>query len=193
MSAELRTRNLHSVADGYGERRPAGRIDYCFARFRQMLLQGLFVAMLALGSYWLISRFFLASVQIVGASMMPTLHDSERLLLNRWIYYLRRPHTGEIVVFRDPVDRGKAVKRIIAAPGDSVDLREGRVFVNGRQLAENYLEAGMPTFPHMGRLEQTFTCGKDQYLLLGDNRQNSADSRAYGLVRRQEILGLIVH
>jgi signal peptidase I len=124
--------------------------------------------------------------------MTPTLCDSQRYLLNRWVYYVRAPHPTEVVVIRDPLEAGFAVKRIIGAPGDSVYLRDGNVYVNGRKLSEPYLPLGMPTFTYSRFNEQLFKCGKDQYFVLGDNRKNSTDSRTYGPVSRQNVLGLIV-
>ena len=128
--------------------------------------------------YLFISRFLLASVQVVGESMMPSLHDSEHLLLNRWIYRLRLPRAGEIVVFHDLLDHQLAVKRIIGVPGDAVDFKNGSVYLNGRKLSEAYLDHNMPTFPFMTRKTQSFICSSGKYLVLGDNRKNSADSRA---------------
>jgi signal peptidase I len=84
------------------------------------------------------------------------------------------------------------VKRIIGVSGDSIYLKEGAVFINGRKLSEPYLPASTPTYPYGSSQEQFIICGKDQYFLLGDNRMNSADSRSYGPVARNRILGLIV-
>lgn len=157
------------------------------------ICQCLAVAALGLASYFFISHFFLQSVTVVGRSMAPTLSDSQRYLLNRWILYVRPPHREDIVVLRDLIDNSFAVKRVIGTPGDQVDLKGGKVFVNGRQLDEAYLPPGTPTFSYSKLNEQLFTCEKDQFFVLGDNRMNSADSRTYGPVPRRNILGLIVH
>jgi len=154
--------------------------------------QLLVVGGMAVASYFVISHFFLQSVKIVGRSMVPTLCDSQHYLLNRWIYYVRSPRQSDIVVLRDPSDNGYSVKRVIAAPGDSVYLKDGSVYVNGRKLKESYLAPGTPTFTDSKYHDQLISCGKGQFFVLGDNRLNSIDSRSYGPVPRTNILGPIV-
>ena len=156
-------------------------------------LQCLAVLVLAAVSYWIISRFLLQSVTVVGRSMVPTLYDSQHYLLNRWVYHIHAPRHSDVVVLRDPSDNGFSVKRIIATPGDSVYLKDGSVYVNGCKLNEAYLVPGTPTFTDSKYRDQLILCGKDQYFLLGDNRLNSVDSRTYGLVPRRNILGPIIH
>jgi signal peptidase I len=147
---------------------------------------------LGLLSYLLVSHYILQTVQVVGESMVPTLQDSQQYLLNRWVYHFRAPRRTDVVVIRDPQENGFAVKRIIAAAGDRVDIKSGHVYVNGRRLSEPYLPPNTPTFPYLAANEQSLILGKDQFFVLGDNRKNSADSRTYGPVQRGSILGLIV-
>ncbi len=154
--------------------------------------QFLVVASLAFVSYFVISHYVLQSVKVVGRSMVPTLYDSQHYLLNRWIYHVHAPRCSDIVVLRDPSDNGFSVKRIIAGPGDSIYLRDGCVYVNGRKLDEPYLAPNTPTFTDSKYLRQLTLCGKDQFFVLGDNRLNSIDSRVYGPVPRRNILGPIV-
>jgi signal peptidase I len=158
---------------------------------RQILGCALVVA-LAYGCFEFITHYVLQSVQVVGASMSPTLHDSERYILNRWVYHMREPQPSEIVVLRDPVDNCYAVKRIVAKAGDSVYVTGGRLYVNGILLDEPYLPNGTLTFAGPRYREQFWVCGVNQYFVLGDNRNNSADSRLYGAVPRQNILGLVM-
>lgn len=152
----------------------------------------LFLAVFGYGVFQFAAHFVIQSVQVVGASMTPTLHDSGRYILNRWIYRVRDPKPQEIVVLRDPSANCYAVKRIIAKEGDTVHVKDGHLFVNGKLLSEPYLPPDMPTYPGPKVREQLWICGVNQYFVLGDNRNNSADSRVYGTVSRQNILGMVM-
>jgi len=148
--------------------------------------------MLGYGGYQLSSHFLFQSVQVVGSSMSPTLTDSEHHLLNRLIYHVRAPKREDVVVLRDPVDDVYLVKRIVAKEGDTVYLKDGKIFVNGKLLKESYLPRGTRTYGDPHYREQMWICGVNQYFVLGDNRNNSADSRIFGAVPQQYILGLVM-
>ncbi len=156
------------------------------------VLNFLSLGALAVASYFAVSHYLVQSVRVVGTSMAPTLQDSQSYLLNRWIYYARGPKRSEIVVLRDPSDNGFSVKRVIATAGDSVYLKGGSVYVNGRPLDEPYLRPGTFTDTGARYRDELVMCGTGQYFVLGDNRPNSIDSRIYGPVPRQNILGMIV-
>jgi len=161
-------------------------------RLFHQFTQGIALIACALLSYYLISHYLVQTVRVIGMSMVPTLHDSQLYLLNRWVLHVRAPARSEIVVLRDPLDGGFAVKRIIGVSGDSVYFREGEIYLNGKKLAESYLTPGTPTFPSGPAKEQFFQCKPGQFFVLGDNRGNSLDSRVYGPVSKRDILGLIV-
>ena len=192
MSAELPVANPESVSTRERLLVPESKMRSPVSSLARQAAQFLAIALLALGSYLLISHFFLQSVTVVGVSMFPTLHDSDRYLLNRWVFYVRAPRSADVVVIRDPMDNGFSVKRIVAAAGDSVCVKEGCVFVNGRQIEEAYLPPGTHTYAAAGHAEQWFQCNRGQYFVLGDNRNFSVDSRVYGPVPRQNILGLVI-
>jgi signal peptidase I len=162
------------------------------ASFHKLFSQFLLIGLLAFACYVLISQFLLQSVQVVGSSMVPTLHDADHYFLNRWIYHMHDPKRSDIVVIKDPTDGVYAVKRIIAMPGETVHIKNGGVYVNGKRLDEPYLGFGGSTFTNSKGREQLVLCGKDQYFVLGDNRSNSFDSRSYGPVRRKSILGTVI-
>ena len=159
--------------------------------FLKNIFFALLIGGLSYGSFQFITSYVMQSVHVVGLSMSPTLHDNESYVLNRWVYRVRDPKPSEIVVLRDPEDNCFAVKRIVAKQGDTVMVKKGHLFVNGKELNEPYLPEGTPTFPRPQYEEQMWICGVNQYFVLGDNRNNSADSRIYGAVSRQNILGMV--
>ncbi len=160
--------------------------------FVQQIYQCLAIGALAVASYFFISHYVLQSVQVAGSSMAPTLHDSDRYFLNRWSYDFRAPRRGEIVVVSDPTDGVYCVKRIIGLPGDTMSIKDGYLFVNGQELDEPYLAKGTMTFTPEKVQDEVVALGKDRYYVLGDNRNNSFDSRYYGPIARQNILGVVM-
>jgi signal peptidase I len=193
MDAELPIARTNSIAT----ERPLGasisKARRGSASWLKQVFQALVAAGLALASYYFISHYLVQSVQVVGNSMVPTLHNSEHYLLNRWVYNFKKPQRSDVVVIRDPAAGCFSVKRIIGIEGDSVYLKDGFVFLNGQKLNEPYLLAKTPTFAIGHTKEQLIMCGKDQFFLLGDNRMNSADSRVYGPVPRRNIIGMLVN
>ena len=173
---------------------PRAKPDYASLgrRLLKQLTQCLVVTAAAYGCFQFSSHYILQAVQVDGQSMAPTLADSDRYLLNRWIYRVHEPRLEEIVVLRDPRDDAYLVKRIVAKTGDRVYLKGGRVFVNGKLLKELYLPPGTRTYGDPRYREQLWICGVNQYFVLGDNRDNSADSRLYGAVPRRYILGRLM-
>ncbi len=168
----------------------APRFD--FLRMVQNFGTVLLIIALSMACYFAISRFFVETVQVVGVSMVPTLEEGGHYVLNRWALHDRSPARFEVVVLRDPEDHGFSVKRVIASEGESVHFKDGRVFVNGKELSEPYLSPGTRTYTYNKAKEQLITLGRDQFFVLGDNRLKSIDSRAYGPVPRENILGLVV-
>ena len=149
------------------------------------------VAAFSLPAYFLASRFIVTAVVIQGKSMTPTLKDGERYYLNRWRYVFIPPSRGDLVVIKDPGHADFAVKRIVAKPGDWVNIKDGNIYLNGIRLNEPYLPTGTRTdAPDMK--EKWIQLGHGQYYVLGDNRRASEDSRFYGVVHRAQILGILV-
>ncbi|PYS98328.1 MAG: signal peptidase I [Acidobacteria bacterium] len=137
--------------------------------------------------------FAVQPVVVEGTSMLPQLNDGERLLVNKLVYYKIQGvswghlERGDIVVFWFPKEPDKSyVKRIIGLPGEMVEVRNGKVFIDGQELNEDYLDTehnqSLPTFPSK-RVEE------HHYFVMGDNRDNSSDSRYWGLVPEKYIYG----
>ncbi len=160
------------------------------SRARRQLKLLLFVLVWSGLSYFFITHFVLMAVEIKGASMSPTLRDGERYLLYRCTYLLRPPRQGEIVVLEDPEDHGLSIKRIVGLPDELVELRTDGLYINNTKVSEPYLLSKYTLRPHYHPSE-AIRLSKDQYFVLGDNRNRSADSRSYGPVSRHQILGVI--
>lgn len=141
-------------------------------------------------SYYLITRYVLTAVVIEGCSMSPTLVEGDRFILDRWSCHYRNLERGDLVVIKDPGHNDYAVKRIVGLPGESLFLKGGVVLLNGKHLLESYLVSGTQTFSP-DRKDRFIVVGKDQYFVMGDNRENSEDSRFYGAVPRGRIVGTL--
>jgi signal peptidase I len=134
--------------------------------------------------YFLIRTFLFENYRVVGHSMDPTLDDEQYLVVCKFLYRLQEPQRGDIIVFQDPRagDR-KLIKRIIGMPGESVEIKNGQVFVDGQSLDEAYIEER----PHYSRPPSKVPEG--EYFVLGDNRNNSSDSHNWGTLPRGAIVG----
>ena len=118
-------------------------------------------------------RTFIVELYIVdGPSMRPTLEHEERLVVNKFVYHMRDPAKGEILIFRYPRDPSRDfIKRVIATAGDTIEIKEGRVYVNDQMLNEDYiLEKTRTEYPKV-------TIPEGTVFVMGDNRNNSDDSR----------------
>lgn len=135
-----------------------------------------------------VAIFFVLQVTIqssvvVGSSMQPTLDDGQRLLISKVSYTFNEPERGDIIVFRPPDTRSEFVKRIIGLPGDEVEIKSGKVCVNGAVLTEPYI-----VIPPHYTLDKT-EVPSDSYFVLGDNRNNSNDSHKGWFALRKDIVG----
>lgn len=140
---------------------------------------------IALGIFLRQNVMSLASVK--GISMYPTLKENEKLILNR----LAKNFNYEDIVVLHPKfeEDGKMyIKRVIGLEGDTIEIKEGKVFRNGKELKEDYLQMKVDTEPMIPE-ETEWKVGKDEIFVLGDNRENSSDSRVFGVVKLDDIKG----
>jgi signal peptidase I len=149
------------------------------------------VALWSAISFLVFSRFVLATVIIDGASMEPTFHSGDRCLLNRTALMFGSVSRGDMVVLRDRGDNDFAIKRIVGVPHDEVEFRKGKVLINGELLEEDYLAPLTRTWTPQG--DGHYKLGPDSYFVLGDNREVSEDSRYYGPVSFNRLLGVVVN
>lgn len=140
---------------------------------------------------WFIVYSFGTQVVNSGQSMRPTLEDGDRLLLDRFGFKLFGPRRFDIVLFKS--DSGQTnIKRIVALPGESVVIRDGKLYVNGKLLeSPSHLKFGEITSP--GRVGESISLGRDEYFVLSDNLESGEDSRSesIGNVTRKMIRGRI--
>ncbi len=124
-----------------------------------------------------------ARVRVDGYSMLPTLHDGEFVLVNKLAYRTGMPVRGDIVVFRSTTSKDlDLIKRVVGLPGDTIDVRNGQVSVNGHVLDEPYIAAA-PTYDGEWHVPGNYL------FVLGDNRNDSSDSHVWGFLPEQNVIG----
>src|SRR5580698_1715889 len=143
-------------------------------------------------SFLFVTHFIFQSVQVQGPSMYPTLINGNFYWLDRVAYEIKKPLPGDIVALKDPSGLGFDVKRIIAIPTQSLYISHGKVYVNGKLLKEPYLPAKLRTFAYADQEDELFCLAPDQFFVMGDNRGDSRDSRSFGAIPRELILGKVI-
>lgn len=128
-------------------------------------------------------NFATGRFRIEGSSMEPSMHPNQYVLVDKISYMLGDPQRGDVIVFNYPqATERDFIKRVIGLPGETVTVRGGVVYVNGAALDEPYIAAA-PNY------ENTWTLGPNEYFVLGDNRNSSSDSHAWGPLGREYLIG----
>jgi signal peptidase I len=144
---------------------------------------------IALGLLAFIIVFLYTPVKVEGTSMMPSLDDQEHIFINKFVYRIEPIQRGDIIVFRYPRDPSKSfIKRVVGAAGDHVRIDDGRVYLNGKMVAEDYV----PRAYEDDRSYSEVVVPPDSYFVLGDHRSLSNDSRDFGPVESSFIYGKAV-
>ncbi len=149
----------------------------------QDLLETLLLALII----FLVINTLTGRYQVHGQSMEPSLQSGQYLIASKITYWLHPPERGDVIVLDPPSGGGQIpyIKRVIGLPGDEVEIQEGQVWVNGIALNEPYTN-GPPAYQNRWNVDEGY------YFVLGDNRNNSSDSHAWGLLPQENILGKAV-
>jgi signal peptidase I len=164
-----------------------------FSRFFLDLVETIVIG---LSLFLVVYLFFLQPHQVNGQSMVPNFQSGDYVLTDKISYRFGEPQRGDVVVFHAPpaancpVGTGcDFIKRILAVPGETVEIRDSAVYVNGDLLLEDYIPSDFETQPGSYTRDRVITLGPDEYFAVGDNRPYSSDSRAWGPVSKSEIVG----
>jgi len=142
---------------------------------------------IALASIFIIYTFMAQPFIVQGASMEPNFSDGDYILIDEITYRFREPERGEVIVFRNPRNESEFyIKRVVGLPGEEIVINGEEVKVDGTLLSEDYL-------PIHGSVvgEKVFDLGEDEYFVMGDNRDQSFDSRSWGPLKEDEIIGTV--
>lgn len=168
------TENVAQLAES--EQRPQQPTSVVVREIIETLLLTLFI-------FWIVNTAT-GRYRVQGHSMLPTLHEGEYLIINKLSYYLEQPSRGDIIVLHFPRDRSREyIKRVIGVPGDEIEISNNIVKVNGVPLQEPYTN-GAPTYR-----DARWTVPEGHYFVMGDNRNNSSDSRSWSFLPRGDIVG----
>ena len=161
-------------------------------RIMRELLNTAIYLLCVLGAVWLVITFVGQRTEVEGASMANTLHNGDNLIVDKLSYRFHDPERFDIIVFPFQFqDNTYYIKRIIGLPGETVQIMDdGSIYINGEKLEENYgMEVIKPET--IGRAAEPIELGDDEYFVMGDNRNNSSDSRTdmVGNITRENIIG----
>lgn len=155
---------------------------------KSFLRDTLEIVFLALVLYVVI-QYAVQTVHVLGSSMIDTLHDNDLLVASKISYKLHQPQRGDIIVFKPPDELSRDfIKRVIALPGERIRIVNSVVYINGKVLNEPYLPEKW-TYNNTLNGGSEMQLGPGQYFVMGDNRNHSSDSRVFGAISIDSILG----
>jgi signal peptidase I len=176
------------IAPAIDDKRPAAATSDTLAQVKEELVAWVKTLMSAAVYAVLIVTFLFQVARVEGQSMAPTLEDQDRLIVNKLVYRIGEPRRGDIVMLYYPLNPEKSfVKRVIAEEGDTVRIVDGRVYVNDIPLKDDYVASEYRSHDDWG--PQVIPEGYD--FVMGDHRNNSSDSRHWGMVPKKYIIGKV--
>jgi len=130
---------------------------------------------------------------VEGSSMEPNFHNSDYLLVDQISYRFHEANRGDVVVFKAPPNPSvNYIKRVIGLPGETVTIKDGQVYINDQLIQEKFLDGLEQTLIYASKSKElTQKLGTNEYFVLGDNRDNSSDSREWGVLPKQNIIGKV--
>ncbi len=131
-------------------------------------------------------------LRVTGDSMVPNFHNGEQIIAEKISLRFEEPKRGEVVIFKHPMSPEKLmIKRVIALPGETIKISsDNKVYINNQPLNEPYLETNTLTMPgKVLKEDEEFKVPQNSYILMGDNRSNSSDSREWGPITRNDMVG----
>lgn len=151
---------------------------------------------IALSIFLVVYLFAMQPHQVNGQSMVPNFQSGEYVLTDKVSYKMRNPERGEVIVFHAPetahCPKGTGcdfIKRVLAVPGETVAVANDQIIVNGVPLNESYIPEEFETLAGEFTKGRTITLGPNEYMAIGDNRPYSSDSRAWGPITKDDIVG----
>ncbi len=155
-------------------------------------LDALETLVISLAIFVLVYQFLFQPHQVDGRSMVPTFHNGDYILTDKISYRFHPPKRGDIIVFHPPMDeRVEYIKRIIGVPGDRVMVKNQKVWLNGKPLDEPYTNDGVTPADAFLKEGLEVDVPSNNYIVMGDNRLHSSDSRRWGFITGDEIIGRV--
>ena len=175
----------------YTKRRKLKAVAHLLKKIVGLLYEMVEVFVVSASIFVVVYLFLMQPHQVKGSSMSPTFRDGEYLLTDKVTYRTRLPMYGDVIIFKAPINENfDFIKRVIAIPGDRVMIRGTKVYVNGNPLSEVYLPPEYTTSAGQFLREGAeYTVPEGSVFALGDNRDHSSDSRDWGPVPYQNIIG----
>ena len=176
------------------------RVGENMAKKKSEIWEWIKALLIAVGLAFVIRYFFLAPIVVDGESMLPTLNDKDRMIVNKFGYVVGEPERFDIIVFHAPEEKDY-IKRIIGLPGDTIEYKNDILYVNGEAVDEPYLDEYKEEYKEQnldGTLTESFTLtdklGQEtvpegHLFVMGDNRRESKDSRHIGFVSMDDVIG----